>query len=216
VRRWWLGVLVAGVVVAVLAEPRAQPAPSGDDASVLAADEMLGRALRTADKSIARRLLSLQFTFVDENGKSHERKDFLADLKGMAAAATSDATVKSYGRIATVTGYRKSSSGGNVFFLDIWAKQKGAWRTLGMQDVALAASDALQVVPAAPRAEAKPYECKNPCQTIPYRVRSPAEMPMSGPSTSPTSSCSMAPAGGRLQNPAASSRSKIRKRAMPP
>ena len=29
--------------------------------------------------------------------------------------------------------------------------------------------------PAAPGIEAKPSECKNPCQTIPYRVRSPAE-----------------------------------------
>ena len=30
-------------------------------------------------------------------------------------------------------------------------------------------------MPEAPGIEAKLYECKNPCQTIPYRVRSPAE-----------------------------------------
>jgi len=177
-RRWWPGVLVGGVLIAVLAQPKAQPAPPVDDAAVLAADQTLGQALRNADRSVARRLLSLQFIFVDENGKIHERRDVLANLKAVAAAAAGDAAAKSYGRIAMVTGHRKSASDGDVFFLDIWAKQKGAWRAMVMQDVALAASGAPPVATAAAaasRADAKPYECKNPCQAIPYRVRSPAE-----------------------------------------
>jgi hypothetical protein len=174
-RQWWLAALAAAALIAVLVEPRAQPAPSGDDALVLAADEKLAQALRSGDKLIARRLLSLEFSFVDENGKVYARRDFLTDLKGMAAAAGNDATVKSYGRIAMVTGHRKSAHGTDVFFLDIWAKQKGAWRALAMQDVVLAAADAPVAAPPVPSAEAKPYECKNPCQAIPYRVRSPIE-----------------------------------------
>jgi hypothetical protein len=81
--------------------------------------------------------------------------------------------VSIYGLVAAVTGNRTSAQGDDVFFLDIWAKQKSAWRALTMQDVALA-KDA---PPGAGQsgAEAKPYECKNPCETIPYRVRSPAE-----------------------------------------
>jgi hypothetical protein len=174
VRLWGL-TLVAAALVAGVAEPKAQPALSGDDALVLAADETLGQALRNADKSIARRLLSLQFSFVDEAGKLHERRDYLADLKAVAAGAASDATVKVFGRIAMVTGQRKSASETEVFFLDIWAKQKGAWRALAMQDVVLAASNASPAASTAPPPEAKPPECKNPCQLVPYRVRSPTE-----------------------------------------
>jgi hypothetical protein len=177
-QRWWLGMLVAAMIIAVLAEPKAQPAPpGGDDALMLSADAALGAAMRAGDKSIARRLLSLQFSFVDENGKVHERKEFLADLKGMAAAPATDVKVKIYGRVAMVTGHRKSAHDSDVFFLDIWAKQKGAWRALVGQDVVLGVTEttAIEEPGAAYHEIAKFFDCKNPCETIPYRVRSPAE-----------------------------------------
>jgi hypothetical protein len=173
-QRWWLGLFVAAALIAVLAELRAQIAP-GEDVLVLEADQALGAALRADDKSVARRLLSLQFTYVDANGKIHERKDFLADLKTAAAAVPSDPVVKIYGRIGMVIGYRKSADGRDVYFLDIWAKQKRAWRALVSQEVVLAATDTPRPAPALTSAAAAPYDCKNPCQTIPYRVRSPAE-----------------------------------------
>jgi Domain of unknown function (DUF4440) len=173
-QRWWLGIIVAGVAIAVLAESRAQLAPS-EETAVLDADQALGAAMRGGDKSVARKLLSLQFTFVDAQGKIHERKDFLADLKTVAAASDGDPAVKIYGRIGMVTGQRKTADGHDVFFIDIWAKQKRAWRALVSQDVMLAAADAPRVASAQPAASAAPYDCKNPCQTVPYRVRSPAE-----------------------------------------
>jgi hypothetical protein len=173
-QRFWLGAAVLGVLIAVLAELKAQPA-LGDDALVLSADETLAAALRAGDRSAARKLLSLQFSFADENGKIHDRKDFLADLKGVGAASATDVKIKVYGLVAMVTGYRKSALGNDPFFLDIWAKQKGAWRALTLQDVLLAAPGAPPVMPEAPGAPSKPADCKNPCQTIPYRVRSPAE-----------------------------------------
>ena len=60
-----------------------------------------------------------------------------------------------------------------MFFLDVWARQKGTWRALVMQDLADTAADA-------PTASLRSYpeaaaSCKNPCQTIPYRVRSASE-----------------------------------------
>jgi hypothetical protein len=175
--RWGLpGVLAAGALIAVLAGPKAQPkAPPTANAPVLAADEALGEATRSGDKTVARRLLSLQFSFVDEDGKVHTRKDFIADLKGMAAAPASDPAVRNYGLLVTITGHRKSVHGNDVFFLDIWAKQRGSWRVLVMQDVLLGAVDAPALAVATPAAQAKPHECKNPCQAIPYRVRSPVE-----------------------------------------
>lgn len=173
--RWTLGVLIAGAVSAILVESRAQLASGGDEALVLAADRALGDAMRAADKSIARRLLSLQFTFTDENGQVRERKDFLGDLKAVAAASSTDTKAKLYGRIGMVTGTGKTASGSDVFFLDIWAKQKGSWRALAMQYVTLGVAAAPPASTGAPHAQEKPSECKNPCLMVPYRVRSPAD-----------------------------------------
>ncbi len=174
VQRWILCALGAIILIAVVVESRAQPAPSGDEALVLAANESLGAAMRAGDKTIARKILSLQFSFIDDDGKLYDRKNFLAGLKDIAAAPASDVKVTIYGRIGMVTGRRKSVHDSEVFFLDIWAKQKGTWRALAAQDVELGSSDAPPVASAL-NADALPYDCKNPCQTIPYRVRSPAE-----------------------------------------
>jgi Domain of unknown function (DUF4440) len=180
-RQWlWLGALAVALLIAVLAESRAQPA-SGEEAFVNTAQKALGEALRAGDKSAVRKLLSLQFTFADANGKIFPRKEFLADLKNITSPeAATDVKVSVYGFVAMVTGSRKSAQGNPVFFLDIWAKQKGSWRALTMQDVVLGTDDAQKAKSETPpdteaKADAKPYECKNPCETIPYRVRSPAE-----------------------------------------
>jgi len=174
VQRWMLGALGAIAVIAVVVESRAQSPSSGDETLVLSGEESLGAAMRAGDKSIVRKILSLQFSFVDEDGKVYDRKNFLAGLKDIAAAPASDVKVTIYGRIGMVTGHRKSAHDNEVFFLDIWAKQKGTWRALVAQDVELGSSDALPVA-SAPNPDAIPYDCKNPCQTIPYRVRSLAE-----------------------------------------
>lgn len=176
-----LGMLGAGLLSAIFARTIAQPA-AADETAVLAADKALGEAMRAGDKSAARRLLGLSFSYTDEDGKLHERKEFLADLQRLAAAAPTGITVKIYGLVAMVTGYRKSVEGSDTFFLDIWAKEKRAWRALTMQDVVLAAADTRLAGPevspealAMQKAVAKFFDCKNPCETIPYRVRSPAE-----------------------------------------
>ena len=181
----WLAPIVIALVIAVFAESRAQPA-SSEEAFVNAAETKLAEALRAGDKSAARRLLSLQFTFADENGKVFQRKEFLSDLKTVAAGeAPPDGKVKVYGAVGMVTGSRKSAQGNSAFFLDIWAKQKGSWRALTMQDVVLGAED-LPIAAADPppggeanaaatSVAAKSGECKNPCDVIPYRVRSSAE-----------------------------------------
>jgi len=179
-----LGFVALALLIAVLAETRAQPA--GEEGLVSAAQKTLTDALRAGDKSAARRLLSLQFTFADANGKVFQRKEFLTDLKGVAANdAATDVKVSVYGLVAMVTGSRKSAEGNPVLFLDIWAKQKGSWRALTMQDVSLGSGDGQVAVAGPPpgseakalsvSGDPKAYECKNPCDTIPYRVRSPAE-----------------------------------------
>lgn len=181
----WLGPVVIAVVIAVFAETRAQPA-SSEEAFVNAAETKLAGASRTGDKSAARKLLSLQFTFAEESGKVFQRKEFLSNLKSVAASdASTDTKVKVYGHVGMVTGSRKSAQGNPAFFLDIWAKQKGSWRALTMQNVVLdteqswitaadpSSSDELGA--AAESVTVRPSDCTNPCHAIPYRVRSSAE-----------------------------------------
>jgi hypothetical protein len=174
--RWgWAVALAAGIAIAAFTLPRTPPKaqPIGADvAPVLAGETALGDALRGGDKAAARRLLALQFSFIDADGKSLTRKDFLADLKGHATTSTSEANPRSYGLLAMVTGRRQLAHNAEVFFLDIWVKQKGAWRILVMQEVTLAPGDASLAALAAPATDARPYECENPCETLPYRVRS--------------------------------------------
>jgi hypothetical protein len=94
----------------------------------------------------------------------------------VAPAPASDVKTRSFGLVATVTGRHKSAHDADVFFIDVWVKQKGAWRALLMQDVPTTADDAPAATAApAPAAEPQPYPCDNPCKTIPYRVRSTAE-----------------------------------------
>jgi hypothetical protein len=174
----WLVAIAGGALIAAFAfskaQPKAQPA-AGDDAAVFTADKALDEAMRTGDKAAARRLLGLQFRLVDADGKVYARRDVLADLKGMAFSPAGDLKIHTYGLVAVVTGRRKSVHDADIFFLNIWVRQKGAWRALLMQEVATVAEDVTTAAAATLQADSQPYECKNPCRTIPYRVRSAAE-----------------------------------------
>ena len=170
VRRFALALLAASLVAAHIVRTRAQSA----EEFVAAADRALGDALRAGDRTVARKLLSLQFTYTDEAGRAYSRHEFLADLKNLSAAKAGDPKVTMYGLLATVTGERKSAEGNAVFFLDIWVKQKGAWRALARHNVVVA-DDAAPAASPSSRDDGKANECTNPCQTMPYRVRSPAE-----------------------------------------
>jgi hypothetical protein len=105
-----LAVLAVALAIVALVETRAQPA-AGEDPALMAADTALNEAMRGADRSTARRLLSLQFTYTDEGGRAYSRKDFLAVLKNLSAAPASDRNVAMYGLVAAVTGDRRPVQG---------------------------------------------------------------------------------------------------------
>jgi Domain of unknown function (DUF4440) len=176
--RWsGLGVIAAGLLIAVFAFPKSQPKarPAALDEVLLAADKTLGVAMRSGDRSSARRLLTLQFTFVDADGKIHPRREFLGDLKNVAARPATDVKIRNFGSLAMMTGKHTSAQGADVFFLDVWVKQKGAWRALLMQDVPIGAGDEPVVFRPIQIADPDTHGCDNPCNSIPYRTRSAAE-----------------------------------------
>jgi hypothetical protein len=175
--RWsGLGVVAAAVLIAVFALPKLQPKARSAalDEVVLAADQALGAAMRTGDRARARRLLTLQFTYVDADGKIHPRREFLGDLKTIAARPATDIKIRNFGSLAMMTGRHTSAQGSDVFFLDVWVKQKGAWRALLMQDVPIRAGEDAALRPIQ-IADLDGHACDNPCNSIPYRVRSAAE-----------------------------------------
>jgi len=137
--------------------------------------------MRNGDRSLARRLLSLQFSYTDQAGRAYSRHEFLADLKILSAGTAGDPKVTMYGLLATVTDERRAADGSAAFYFDIWVKQKGAWRVLARHDAVIAEAGAViadagaAAALASSRSDGKAVECANPCQTMPYRVRSPAE-----------------------------------------
>ena len=98
VRCLGLALLAVSLATVVLVQTRAQTV-AGEDPALLAADTALNDAMRGADRSVVRRLLSLQFTYTDEGGRAYSRKDFLADLKNLSAAPPSDRKVAMYGLV---------------------------------------------------------------------------------------------------------------------
>jgi Domain of unknown function (DUF4440) len=166
-----LALLATSLVAAQIIRTRAQSA----EELVASADRALADSMRGGDRSVARHLLSLEFSYTDEAGRAYSRHEFLADLKNLAAAPGGDPKATMYGLLlATVTGERQGADGKAAFFLDIWVKQKRAWRALAGQSVLLADDGAPAAAPPA-RDDGKAVACTNPCETIPYRVRSPAE-----------------------------------------
>ncbi len=165
-----LALLAASLVTAQIIRTRAQSA----EEFVAAADRALADAMRGADRTAARKLLALQFSYTDEAGRTYSRHQFLADLKNLSAVPVGDPKLTMYALLGTVTGERKSADGNTAFFLDIWVKQRGAWRVLARHNVMLADS-AVSAASVQLRNDGKAIECTNPCQTMPYRVRSPAE-----------------------------------------
>src|SRR5262249_57198209 len=58
---------------------------------------------------------------------------------------------------------------------------KGAWRALLMQDVPIrAGEEAAAALRPIPVADVGAHACNNPCNTVPYRARSAAELDVAG------------------------------------
>src|SRR5262249_24289464 len=136
-------VVAAAVMITRFALPKLhpKPRPAGLDQAGLAADQALGAPLPTGDRARARRPLTLPFTYVAADLKIHPPREFPCGPKTAAARPATDIKIGNFGSLAMMTGKHTSAQGSDVFFLDVWVKQKGAWRALLMQDVPFRAGE---------------------------------------------------------------------------
>src|SRR5690349_9996103 len=84
-------------------------AKASDKDVVLAAAEKLAGAIRRGNKTTADKLLAREFTFIDAAGKLHSRREVLAQMKVAPDSSAARIKVRTYGRVAVVTGASKSA-----------------------------------------------------------------------------------------------------------
>jgi ketosteroid isomerase-like protein len=153
---------------------------SNDKDLVLSAAQKLAEAIRRGNKAAADRLLARAFTFIDAAGKQHSRRSVLAQMKAAPDSAAARVKVRTFGRVAIVTGASKSAQArqrNDLFAVDIWVKGDDGWKALIHHNNVLARPEVPATHPVTPPrpAGAKPPDCNNPCAFVPYQPKSQAE-----------------------------------------
>jgi ketosteroid isomerase-like protein len=157
--------------------PAPKPAGRTPAAEVRAAQERLSQALREGNRAALGELLSRDFSFVDAQGRLLARPEFFKELATLAPGPDRGVKVRDYGRVALVTGRRKSARKSGVYFVTIWVQRPAGWRALIHQDNVLAGKDEspAHAAPQPRPPDAKPPDCDNPLKAVPYRPQSAAE-----------------------------------------
>jgi hypothetical protein len=155
-------------------------AKASDKDVVLAAAEKLTAAIRRGNRTAAEKFLAREFAFIDAAGELHSRREVLAQMKVAPDGGAARVKVRTYGRVAVVTGASKSAQArrrNDLFAVDIWVKGNDGWKALIHHNNVLAPPDAPRSHPPAQARpdSAKPPECRNPLEFVPYEPKSQAE-----------------------------------------
>jgi hypothetical protein len=143
----------------------AEPDQAQLDQGMLQADRAFAEAAAKADKPALAKLLDMDFTWTDSEGKSRTKADILRDPPKPAIANQNDAQLKqySYGEIGDV-----QANLGRTHVLRVWAKRGGRWKAMVYQEVI-----SLDTPPSVTPGAAK--DCENPCKTVAYQPRTASE-----------------------------------------
>ena len=126
-----------------------------DNPAVLQADHALLQTFAKADKSALDSLLDAEFTWIDANGKSLNRKQVLERLP-KRANADAEPQLRKYDNVAVLRASR-----GRLHVLRVWVLREAGWRILLYQEVQ-------QVEKSEPLpARSGSSGCENPCKSIP-------------------------------------------------
>src|ERR1700675_4766455 len=135
-RRFITSVLAAWGALGVMraAQPGPHATASADEPSLLQIDNEFVQAAAKDDKAAVGKLLDMDFTWTDADGKTRARADVLKSLPTPALGNETGAQIKSrtYGQVGAVMSGRDK-----VHLLRIWVKRPAGWRLLVYQEVAL-------------------------------------------------------------------------------
>jgi hypothetical protein len=126
----------------------------------LAADRAFVEAAAKSDTAALDKLLDVQFTWTDANGKTLTRQGALQQTPRPAISdADAQITAHNYGTLESIQVHS-----GNDHALHVWVNRSAGWRLLVYQEVRL-----LDALPA--NTPGTGGTCDNPCKTIPYEPK---------------------------------------------
>ena len=157
-----LGFLVCGFLAAMPGKPVAAVA---EEATALQADHEFVRAAVKGDAVTAAKLVDVEFTWTDADGRTLTRTQALNSLPTPALGDEADASVlrRAYGQVEVIMVNRD-----RIHTLRVWVKRGAAWRLLVYHEVALGREGASP-------ADSGTRECENPCKTVPYKPKNEVE-----------------------------------------
>jgi hypothetical protein len=150
---------IAGLGAGSLAIDRAGPVDEKQAAKQ--ADRNFISSLAKADTKALGGLLDRRFAFIDRDGRTYPRRDWLKDLPRLAATNEPDNEVEThfYGRMLTVRGTHDDSR-----FLRVLVKRRQGWKAILAMETPVASAQE----PASVERSAGAGDCDNPCRSVPY------------------------------------------------
>jgi hypothetical protein len=157
-----VGVVCGAVMVALL---RPCLAAAADEPSLLQIDNEFVQAAAKDDKAAVGKLLDMDFTWTDADGKTRARADVLKSPPTPALGNETGAQLKprTYGQVGAVMSGRDK-----IHVLRIWVKRPAGWRLIVYHEVALGQQAATAAGPGV-------NDCQNPCKTVPFKPKTEAE-----------------------------------------
>jgi hypothetical protein len=150
-----LGVIAAGSLVL------GRAAPVDSEKAAKEADRALVANLGKANQRAVAGLLDRRFTWIDNDGRSRNRRETLKAFASLAASAARDSNVETqfYGHMLAVRGSHDNSR-----FLRIFVKRHHGWKAVVLAQAPQVKGEAA----APPERSANAGTCDNPCRTVPY------------------------------------------------
>ena len=150
-----LGVIAAGSLVL------GRAAPVDSERAAKEADRAFVAKLGKADQKAVAALLDRRFTWIDNNGRTRNRRETLKAFPSFAASAARDGNVETqfYGHMLAVRGNQDNSP-----FLRIFVKRHHGWKAVVLAEAPEAKGEAA----APPERSANAGTCDNPCRAVPY------------------------------------------------
>jgi len=150
---------IAGLGAGSLA--RHKVAPVNEQQAAKQADRDFLAMLARGDAKSLGGLVDRRFAFVDREGRTYPRRDWLKEAPRFAAAIEPDTEVETYfyGRMLTIRGAHKDAR-----FLRVLVKRRQGWKTVLVMETPLASGQEQASVERAAGAG----DCDNPCRTVPY------------------------------------------------